>query len=101
MMKQLPFSQSDIESLIKKYPTPFYIYDEASIRYQVQKLNEAFACDKGFKEYYALKALPNPQILKIIKEEGSGVDASALPKLFLCERGGVTCEEIMYTSNGA
>ncbi|HEY4526678.1 MAG TPA: diaminopimelate decarboxylase [Candidatus Paceibacterota bacterium] len=99
MMKQLPFSQSDIESLIKKYPTPFYIYDEASIRHQVQKLNEAFAWNKGFKEYYAVKALPNPEIVKIIKEEGCGVDASALPELFLCEKGGVTGEDIMYTSN--
>ena len=98
-MKRLPFSKAEIESLIEQHPTPFYIYDEAGIRAQAKRLIEAFAWCEEFKEYFAVKALPNPAILKILKEEGCGADCSSLPELLLAERAGISGEEIMFTSN--
>jgi len=98
-MKKVPFSKAQVEELATKYPTPFYIYDEAGIRAQVQKLITAFSWNEGFKEYFAVKALPNPSILQFLKEEGCGTDCSSLPELLLAERVGITGENIMYTSN--
>ena len=80
-------------------PTPFHIYDEAGIRANARALREAFAWNPGFKEYFAVKATPNPYILKILKEEGCGCDCSSYTELLLAEAVGVTGHEIMFSSN--
>ena len=97
--KRIPFTKSQIEKIIKKYPTPFHIYDEKAIRKNAKKLISAFSWAYGFKEYFAVKATPNPYILKILKEEGFGADCSSLAELFLAEKTGITGEEIMFSSN--
>lgn len=99
MSKSLPFSKAEIEQIIKKYPTPFHLYDEQAIRENVRKLLSAFAWAPGFKEYFAVKATPNPYILKLLREEGLGADCSSLPELILAEKAGITGENIMFTSN--
>lgn len=91
MNKKLPFNKQFIEELIEKYPTPFHIYDERAIRENARKF--------PFKNYFAVKANPNPYILKILKEEGMGVDCSSLPELILAEKVGFKGEEIMFSSN--
>lgn len=96
---KLPFSESDIEKIIKKYPTPFHIYDEKNIRDTAQNFYKSFSWSKDFKNYFAVKALPNPYILKILKEEGMGVDCSSLAELIMSEKVGFRGEEIMFTSN--
>lgn len=97
--KVLPFTKDFIDRVIEKYPTPFHIYDENGIRNTAKRLNKAFSWNTGFKEYFAVKALPNPYILKILKEEGFGTDCSSLPELILSEKVGITGENIMFTSN--
>jgi diaminopimelate decarboxylase len=97
--KTLPFAKDQIEEIIGTYPTPFHIYDEKAIRENARRLNAAFGWNPGFKEYFAVKALPNPHIMTILKEEGFGADCSSLPELTLSERVGLTGEEIMFTSN--
>lgn len=98
-MKTVPFTKSEIEALAKQYPTPFYIYDEKGIREQARKLNNAFKWNAGFKEYFAIKALPNPAIIRILKEEGCGADCSSLAELKLADVSGIRGEEIMFSSN--
>ncbi len=97
--KNLPFSKEQLEEIIKKYPTPFHIYDEKAIRENARKLLKAFNWVPGFKEYFAVKANPNPFLIKILKEEGLGTDCSSLPELLLSEKVGVWGEDIMFTSN--
>lgn len=97
--KKLPFTKDQIEDIIATYPTPFHIYDEQAIRSNAQHLLRAFSWNKGFKEFFAVKALPNPTILEILKEEGFGADCSSLPELLLAEQAGITGENIMFTSN--
>ena len=97
--KDLPFTKSDLEKIIEKYPTPFHIYDEAAIRKNARKMKDAFSWMPGFKNYYAVKACPNPSIMKILKEEGFGADCSSLPELILAGKAGITGEDIMFTSN--
>lgn len=98
--KSLPFTKEQINKIIEKHPTPFHIYDEQAIRANAAKLNKAFAwVPGGFKNYFAVKALPNPAILQILKEEGMGADCSSLPEIILAEKAGITGEEIMFTSN--
>lgn len=97
--KQLPFNKNQIDKIIEKYPTPFHIYDEKAIRENARSFKNAFFELEGFKEYYALKACPNPQILQILKEEGFGADCSSSPELLLSERVGIKGEDIMFTSN--
>jgi diaminopimelate decarboxylase len=97
--KELPFNLEQIQKLVEKYPTPFHIYDEAGIRKTVRELIRAFAWAPAFKEFFAVKALPNPHILKILKEEGCGADCSSLAELVLAERAGIIGPEIMFTSN--
>lgn len=96
--KPLPFDEGRIREIARQYPTPFYIYDEAAIRANAQRLLKAFTwCD--FKEYFAVKATPNPHLLKILKQESLGGDCSSMPELVLCERVGIVGEDIMFTSN--
>jgi diaminopimelate decarboxylase len=95
----LPFTESQIREIAARYPTPFHIYDERGIRQNARRLLRAFAWNKGFREFFAVKATPNPHILKILKEEGFGADCSSLPELVLSEKVGITGEAIMFTSN--
>jgi len=95
----LPFTKSEIENIIKKYPTPLHIYDEKGIRENARRFYKAFAWAPDFKNYFAIKALPNPYIIKILKEEGMGADCSSLPELILSQKVGIKGENIMFTSN--
>ena len=96
--KPLPFDERAIREIARNYPTPFYIYDESAIRASARRLNQAFAW-AAFKEYFAVKATPNPHLLKILRQENLGGDCSSLAELVLCERVGITGENIMFTSN--
>ncbi len=98
-MKQLPFTKKQIEKIIETHPTPFHIYDERAIRENAKRLLEAFSWNEGFKEHFAVKANPNPFILKLLKEEGFGADCSSLPELILAERVGITGQDVMFSSN--
>ena len=97
--KTLPFTLAQIEQIEKNCPTPFHLYDERGIRANARRLKAAFAWNPGFKEYFAVKACPNPFLMKILKQEGFGMDCSSLPELLLSEEIGVTGEAIMFTSN--
>ncbi len=97
--KTLPFTKAELETMIQKYPTPFHIYDEQAIRENVRNLLKAFSWAPGFKEYFAVKATPNPHILKILKEEGVGADCSSLAELMLSEQVGIVGENIIFSSN--
>lgn len=97
--KRFPLSPERLEALIATHPTPFHLYDEQGIRAAVRRMKRAFAWSESFTNYFAVKALPNPHILRILKEEGLGVDCSSLPELVLAERVGFAGEEIMFTSN--
>ncbi len=98
-MKTLPFDQAKIKEILRSYPTPFHIYDEAGIRSAARRLAKAFQWNEGYKEYYAVKACPNPAILKLLHQEGCGMDCSSETELLLCEKLGITGEEIMFSSN--
>ncbi len=97
--KTLPFTKVQIEKIIRDYPTPFHIYDEKAIRKNAKHLLKTFSWNKGFREFFAVKACPNPYILKILKEEGFGADCSSLPELLLAEKVGIVGEKIMFSSN--
>jgi diaminopimelate decarboxylase len=97
--KILPFTLAQIEQVEKKHPTPFHLYDEKGIRANARRLKAAFAWNPGFKEFFAVKACPNPFLMKILKQEGFGMDCSSLPELLLSQEVGVTGEGIMFTSN--
>ena len=99
MEKKIPLSEVQLREVIKQFPTPFHIYDEAAIRQNVRNLIAAFAWAPAFKEYFAVKATPNPTLLKVLKEEGVGADCSSLAELILAERSGIVGEEIMFSSN--
>jgi diaminopimelate decarboxylase len=96
---ELPFSHQQVEAIAARYPTPFYVYDERAIRANARLLRQAFGWAAGFKEYFAVKALPNPFVLKILHAEGLGADCSSLPELVLAERAGIGGDEIMFSSN--
>lgn len=99
-MKKVPFvTKEQVEKLAEIYPTPFHIYDEKGIRNTVRSINKAFAWNKGFKEYFAVKATPLPGILKIMKEEGCGTDCSSYPELLLSDVCGFKGHDIMFSSN--
>jgi diaminopimelate decarboxylase len=97
--KTVPFTKNQIEKIIESYPTPFHIYDEQGIRNNVRKLIKAFDWVPDFKEYFAVKATPNPYIMKLLKEEGVGSDCSSLAELILCEKVGITGHNIVFSSN--
>ncbi|MEE4287368.1 MAG: diaminopimelate decarboxylase [Mariniphaga sp.] len=97
--KYIPFSKEEAEKISKKYSTPFHIYDEKAIRENARRWNKAFDWNDGFKEYFAIKAAPNPYLMKILKEEGFGIDCSSEAELELAKRVGMSGEEIILTSN--
>ena len=99
MEKKHFVTEAQVQEILPDVPTPFHIYDEKGIRENVRRINKAFSWNKGFKEYFAVKALPNPVILQILREEGCGVDCSSLTELMLSEACGFTGEEIMFSSN--
>lgn len=100
MSTKLPFvTKEQIEEIVKTCPTPFHIYDEKGIRENARRLKKAFAWNKGYKEYFAVKATPNPYILQILKEEGCGTDCSSLTELMLSEAVGICGTDIMFSSN--
>ncbi|MCR5767443.1 MAG: diaminopimelate decarboxylase [Lachnospiraceae bacterium] len=99
-MMKTPFVTKElVQEIVKKYPTPFHIYDEKGIRENARKLKEAFSWNKGFKEFFAVKATPNPYILQILKEEGCGVDCASIQELYLAEAVGMKEGDIMFSSN--
>ncbi len=97
--KKCPLDKMQLETLTERFPTPFHIYDEKGIRENARRLKAAFAWNPGFKEYYAVKAAPNPYLLKILKAEGFGSDCSSYPELLLSESVGVVGEDVIFTSN--
>lgn len=99
MSRYIPFTSEEISMLTKTYQTPFYIYDESAIRNNVRRFYKAFSWVKGFTNFFAVKANPNPHILQLLKEEGMGVDCSSMAELVLAERVGFSGHEIMFTSN--
>lgn len=97
---KVPFiSHEQLEEIVQEFPTPFHLYDEKGIREKARALNQAFAWNKGFKEYFAVKATPTPAILKILKEEGCGVDCSSYVELLMSHKLGFAEDEIMFSSN--
>jgi diaminopimelate decarboxylase len=97
--KTLPFDKAKMEEIIKTYPTPFHIYDEKGMVEYAQYFVDAFAWNPGFKEFYAIKACPNPYLMKILRNHGFGIDCSSMAELVLAERLGMRGDEIMFTSN--
>lgn len=99
-MKKVPFvTKEQVEKIAETFPTPFYVYDEKGIRETVRSIYKAFAWNKGYKEYFAVKATPLPGILKIMKEEGCGTDCSSYPELLLSDVCGFKGHDIMFSSN--
>ena len=97
--KNLPCSEEKLREIVAEYGTPFHIYDEKGIRENARALNKAFAWAPKFREHYAVKALPNPYIMEIMKEEGCGADCSSYAELLISEAAGLKGEEICFTSN--
>ena len=99
-MSKVPFvTKAQVEEIAKTYPTPFHIYDEKGIRENAARLKEAFSWNKGYKEFFAVKATPNPFLIDILRDYGCGCDCSSLTELMLSEAMGVTGENIMFSSN--
>ena len=99
-MKKTPFITLDkAKEIIQQVPTPFHLYDEAGIRRNARALKAAFSWNKGFKEYFAVKATPNPYILKVLHEEGCGCDCATYTELLLAEAVGITGHDVMFSSN--
>ena len=95
-----PFvTKQQLDEIVRQYPTPFHLYDEKGIRENARRLNAAFSWNPGFREYFAVKATPNPTILKTLRAEGCGADCSSLTELMLAERCGFRGREIMFSSN--
>lgn len=97
--KTFPLSAQELQTLTERYETPFYLYDEKAIRENIRRFTKAFSIFPGFKEHFAVKACPNPYILKILRSEGCGADCSSLPELILAENAGIAGEDVMFTSN--
>lgn len=98
-MKTLPFTSAQLEEITACHPTPFHIYDEAGITKSVHDLQAAFAWNKGFKEYFAVKALPNLRIVQLLHDLGCGADCASSPELMLSEAAGLLGDNIMFSSN--
>lgn len=97
--KTLPFTKEQLEAMIEQYGSPFHIYDEMAIRQNARNLIDAFKWAPEFKEYFAVKATPNPYILKVLREEGFGADCSSMAELILAEKARIFDENIMFSSN--
>ena len=99
-MQKKPFvSYEKLKEITAQYPTPFHLYDEAGIRRTAREVSEAFSWNEGFREYFAVKACPNPFILRLLKEEGCGLDCASLTELKLAEALGFSGDDIMFSSN--
>jgi len=99
-MKKEPFvTKAQLDEIIKTYPTPFHLYDEKGIRENMKALKEAFSWNKGYREYFAVKATPNPFLINILREYGCGCDCSSYTELMLSDAIGATGEDIMFSSN--
>lgn len=99
MSCNFPLNNEQLKALVKKYPTPFYLYDEKAIRENMCEFTKAFSIFPSFREFYAVKACPNPYILKILAAEGCGADCSSLPELMLSKMSGIEGKKVMFTSN--
>lgn len=100
MSEKIPFvTKEQLEDIASRYATPFYLYDEKGIRETACRVNKAFSWNKGFKEYFAVKATPTPGILKILHEEGCGADCSSYTELLMADAVGFKGDEIMFSSN--
>jgi len=99
MSSKVFLTKEKVEEIAKTYPTPFHIYDEAGIRANARRLKKAFSWNKGYKEFFAVKATPNPYLMQILKEEGVGADCSSLSELLLSEAVGLGEGDIMFSSN--
>lgn len=100
MMEKKPFvTLEQVQEMVKQYETPFHLYDEKGIRENIRKLKKAFSWNKGYKEYFAVKATPNPYLMQILKEEGVGADCSSYTELLLSEKVGLVGDDIMFSSN--
>jgi len=97
--RPIPFTLSQIHALSSTYPTPFYVYDEAGIRREIRRLLQAFSWNRGFREYFPIKALPTPAIVRILRDEGCGADCISVPELMIADRLGLAGESVMLTSN--
>lgn len=99
MIKKPFVTKEQLDEIVKEFPTPFHLYDEKGIRDNVKALREAFAWNPGFKEYFAVKATPNPFLINILREYGCGCDCSSYTELMLSEAIGAVGEDIMFSSN--
>ena len=99
MEKRTFVTKEQLDQIIQQYPTPFHLYDERGIRENARKVKQAFSWNPGFKEYFAVKATPNPYLLQLLHEEGCGCDCSSYTELMLAEACGITGSEIMFSSN--
>ena len=97
--KTLPCTEAQLRAIAAQWPTPFHLYDEKAIRANARRLKKAFAWNAGFRNYFAVKAAPNPYLMRILQEEGFGADCSSLPELLLAEKVGLPGEAIMFSSN--
>ena len=98
-MRKLPFDKAKLEEIAARWPTPFHIYDAKAIRENAKRLKKAFSWNKGFREYFAVKAAPNPHLMKLLKEFDFGSDCSSMAELELSAKVGNVGESIMFTSN--
>ncbi|MEG1575942.1 MAG: diaminopimelate decarboxylase, partial [Clostridium sp.] len=99
-MEKKPFvTLEQLEKITETYPTPFHLYDERGIRKNAERLNQAFSWNKGFREYFAVKATPNPFIMDILKKQGCGVDCSSLTELMMAKGMNFEGDKIMFSSN--
>ena len=96
--KTTPFTKEQLETIIAQYPTPFHIYDAKGIMDNMRAFLDAFSWAPGFKQYFAVKATPNPYIMKMMKEIGIGADCSSMAELILSEKVGITGDDIMFSS---
>ena len=98
-MRKLPFDKAKLEEIAAKWPTPFHVYDAKAIKANAKRLKKAFAWNTGFREYFAVKAAPNPHLMKLLKEFDFGSDCSSMAELVLAEKVGNVGDKIMFTSN--
>lgn len=99
MIKEPFVTNEQLQEIVKQFPTPFHLYDEKGIRANAQAVKDAFSWNKGYKEYFAVKATPNPFLIQILHEYGCGCDCSSLTELMLSDALGIRGEEIMFSSN--